>query len=118
MYETDLITLKACSRRRSQIAVDKFVSEEFSWFSDNRLETDCLHGALSLMQKKGLSFHGNEYHFSLFGATLHNTFFFFTFFRYVQVPRVMEKRQAYEKGGNKLHIYNDHVFTAVHFAGR
>ena len=30
----------------------------------------------------------------------------------------MAKRQAYEKGGNKLHIYNDHIFTAVHFSGR
>ena len=30
----------------------------------------------------------------------------------------MAKRQAYEKGGNKLHIYNDHIFTAVHFTGR
>ncbi|XP_078380855.1 uncharacterized protein LOC144663698 isoform X1 [Oculina patagonica] len=37
--------------------------------------------------------------------------------KYTQVPRVMEKRQAYEKGGNKLHIYNDHIFIAVHFAG-
>lgn len=37
--------------------------------------------------------------------------------KYAHIPPVMAKRQAYEKGGNKLHIYNDHIFTAVHFTG-
>lgn len=37
--------------------------------------------------------------------------------KYSHIPPVMAKRQAYEKGGNKLHIYNDHIFTAVHFTG-
>lgn len=37
--------------------------------------------------------------------------------KYSHIPPVMAKRQAYEKGGNKLHIYNDHIFTAVHFSG-
>jgi len=37
--------------------------------------------------------------------------------KYSHIPPVMAKRRAYEKGGNKLHIYNDHIFTAVHFTG-
>ncbi|XP_068734932.1 uncharacterized protein [Montipora capricornis] len=36
--------------------------------------------------------------------------------KYSHIPPLMAKRGVYEKG-NKLHIYNDHIFTAVHFTG-
>ncbi|CAH3106882.1 unnamed protein product [Porites lobata] len=37
--------------------------------------------------------------------------------KYSHIPPVMAKRGAYERGGSKLHIYNDHIFQAVHFSG-
>ncbi|XP_074633049.1 uncharacterized protein LOC141891908 isoform X4 [Acropora palmata] len=36
--------------------------------------------------------------------------------KYSHIPPLMAKRGAYERG-NKLHIYNNHIFTAVHFTG-
>lgn len=36
--------------------------------------------------------------------------------RYYLIPLNMERDKSYNISGIKLHVYNDHVFTAVHFA--
>ncbi|XP_044180155.1 uncharacterized protein LOC114969895 isoform X5 [Acropora millepora] len=36
--------------------------------------------------------------------------------KYSHIPPLMAKRGAYERG-TKLHIYNNHIFVAVHFTG-
>jgi len=37
--------------------------------------------------------------------------------KHYYIPKALEKRGAYERKGNKLHVFNDHVFEAVHFSG-